>query len=173
MSIRNDSDGSRRLLWALAIGSLVVSLVSVGLAAWAVSRGPTRGATGARGAAGPAGQTGAQGAQGPAGPTGPAGTTGAVGSVQSSQIVTGPLAQTAPDPPVGSQLSAVALCPAKTFLLSGGATVSTTGGSTAGVKLQSTGPGPGAAWRSLAVVTTKLGTGRSMTLRSYAVCGVG
>jgi hypothetical protein len=173
MSIGDDSDGSRRLLWAFAIGSLVVSLISVGLAAWAFSRGPAKGATGASGAAGPPGTTGAQGAQGPAGPTGPAGATGAVGTIQSSQLVTGPLAQTVPDPPVGTQLSAVAVCPPKTFLLSGGATVSTTGGSTAGVKLQSTGPGPGSAWRSLAVVTTKLENGKSMTLRAYAVCGVG
>jgi hypothetical protein len=173
MSIGNDSDGSRGLLWAFAIASLVVSLASVGIAVWALNREPSRGASGPRGATGPTGRTGAQGAQGPAGPTGPTGATGAVGSIHSSQIVTGPLAQTSPNPAIGTQLSAVALCPAKTFLLSGGATVSTTGGSTSGVKLQSTGPGSGSAWRSLATVTGKLASGSSMTLRAYAVCGVG
>jgi hypothetical protein len=164
MSIGNDSDGSRGLLWAFAIASLVVSLASVGIAVWALNREPSRGASGPRGATGPTGRTGAQGAQGPA---------GAVGTIHSSQIVTGPLAQTSPNPAIGTQLSAVALCPAKTFLLSGGATVSTTGGSTSGVKLQSTGPGSGSAWRSLATVTGKLASGSSMTLRAYAVCGVG
>jgi hypothetical protein len=172
MSIGNGRGGVRRLLWICAIGSLVISLVSAGLAAWALSREPERGAAGARGAAGPPGQTGAQGVQGPAGPTGPAGAAGAVGTIQSSRLVTGLLAQTAPDPPVGTQLSAVAPCPAKTFLLSGGGTVSTTAGSTSGVRLQSTSPAPGSAWRSLAVVTEKLGPGISMTLRAYAVCGV-
>ena len=172
MAIGNEKDRSRRLLWACAIASLVVSLISVGLAAWSLSRKPERGATGARGAAGPPGQTGAQGAPGPAGPAGPAGQTGAVGTIQSSRVVTGPLAQTVPDPPVGTQLSAVAVCPAKTILLSGGATVSTTEGSTSGIKLESSGPAPGSAWRSLAAVTGNLGSGKSMTLRAYAVCGI-
>jgi hypothetical protein len=172
MSVGYEKDGPRGLLWACAIGALVVALISVGLAAWALSRGPERGATGARGAAGSRGETGAQGAQGPSGPAGPAGATGGVGTIQSSRVVTGPLAQTAPDPPVGTQLSAVVVCPAKTFLLSGGSTVSTTGGSTSGVRLQSSGPGSGSAWRALAVVTENLESGRSMTLRAYAVCGV-
>jgi hypothetical protein len=173
MSVGYEEGGSRRLLWVITISALVVALIAVGLAAWALTRGPETGPTGARGATGSQGRTGAPGAQGPAGPAGPAGPPGAVGTIQSSRLVTGPLAQTVPDPPSGTELSAVAVCPVKTFLLSGGATVSTSGGSSAGVKLQSSSPGPGSAWRSMAVVTGKLEAGKSMTLRAYAVCGIG
>src|ERR1700722_7385494 len=98
MAIGGEKDRSRTLLWACAIASLVVSLISVGLAAWSLSREPKRGATGARGATGPPGQAGAQGTPEPAGPADPAGQSGAVGTIQSSRMVTGPLAQTVQDP---------------------------------------------------------------------------
>ena len=104
-------------------------LASAGLAGWAVSRRPENGAVGPRGAQGARGNTGPQGppgATGPMGPMGFTGATGAIGTVRSSRLVTGLLAQTAADPPVGTPLSADAQCPSGTFLLSGGATVSTT-----------------------------------------------
>ncbi len=74
MAIGKEKDRSRRLLWACAIASLVVSLISVGLAAWSLSRKPERGATGARGAAGPPGQTGVAGNAGTRGPGRPCGS---------------------------------------------------------------------------------------------------
>jgi hypothetical protein len=171
MSTGSEHDGSRRLLWSAIIAALVISLASAGVAAWALSMRPERGATGARGAVGPPGSTGPQGPAGPAGPSGAAGAAGSAGTIQSSRVVNGPLAKTVPDPPVGTLLSAVAVCPSPTFLVSGGATVSTTGGSSASVKLQSSGPGTTSAWRAMAVVTAKLRPGQAMTLKAYAVCG--
>jgi hypothetical protein len=171
MSTEGDTGRSRTLLLACAVAALVISLVSVGLAAWALSNRPVNGAVGPRGAAGPPGKTGPQGTPGVAGPSGPPGAAGGVGTVQSSRLVPGSLAQTAPNPPVGTPLSAVAQCPAGTFLLSGGATVSTTTGSEAGVKLQSSAPGTSPVWNARAVVTGKLQAGSAMTLRAFVLCG--
>ena len=165
---------SRAVLWACVIGALVISLASAGLAGWAVSRRPENGAAGPRGAQGARGNTGPQGppgATGPMGPMGFTGATGAIGTVRSSRLVTGLLAQTAADPPVGTPLSADAQCPSGTFLLSGGATVSTTAGSASGVKLQSSAPAAAPAWNARAVVTGKLPAGEAMTLRAFALCG--
>ncbi len=162
------------LLWGLTIGAILISLASLGIASWALSRHPLEGAVGARGPAGPQGATGPQGAQGPPGPAGPQGATGAAGAtvkLGSSRLITGPLATTVPDPPVGTLLSAVAQCPANTFLLSGGAIVSTTSGTKAGVTLQSSAPSPSSSWRALAAVKGKVPAGQSMTLRAFALCG--
>src|ERR1700722_12803476 len=109
---------SKNLLQIGVIAALVISLVSVGLAAWAVAKRPQRGAVGPRGAEGPQGKTGPQGTPGIAGPTGPTGATGAVGTVRSSRLVIGTIAESQPNPPVGTLLSAVAPCPSGSFLLS-------------------------------------------------------
>ena len=165
---------SRTLLWGCAIAALVISLASAGVAGWALSARPANGAVGPRGAQGPRGSSGRQGlpgATGPIGPAGPVGATGPVGTVRSSRLVTGALAQTEADPPVGTLLAAVAQCPSGTFLLSGGATVSTTGGSGSGVKLQSSAPASGQAWDTRAVVSGKVPPGLAMTLRAFALCG--
>ncbi len=162
------------LPWALAIGALVISLVSLGIASWSLSRHPLEGAVGARGPAGPPGASGPQGVQGPPGAVGPPGATGAAGAtvkLGSSRLVTGPLATTAPNPSIGTLLSAVAQCPASTFLLSGGAIVSTTAGTKAGVTLQSSSPSPSSSWRAIAEVNGKVPPGQSMTLRAFALCG--
>ena len=165
---------SRAVVWACVIGALVISLASAGLAGWAVSRRPENGTVGPRGAQGARGPTGPQGAPGATGPMGPmgfTGATGAIGTVRSSRLVTGRLAQTAADPPVGTPLSADAQCPSGTFLLSGGATVSTTAGGVSGVRLQSSAPAAAPAWNARAVVTGKLADGEAMTLRAFALCG--
>jgi hypothetical protein len=171
MPAESESGPSRALLMVCTIAALVISLVSVGLATWALSNRPENGAVGPRGAEGPPGKTGAQGTPGVAGPSGPPGAAGGVGTVQSSRLVPGSLAETAPNPPIGTPLSAVAQCPAGTFLLSGGAAVSTTTGSTVGVKLQTSVPGTSPTWSARAVVTAKLQVGSAMTLRAFALCG--
>jgi hypothetical protein len=165
--------GGSHLLWIIAISALVISLVSTGIAAWALSRHPGIGAVGAQGAVGHQGAQGPQGVPGPAGPVGPTGAAGAAGvtpTIHGSRLITGPLVATVPNPPVGTLLSDVAQCPAGAFLLSGGAIVSTTGGTESGVKLQSSSPGPASAWRALAQVTGKVPSGQSMTLRAFALC---
>ena len=168
--------GAPSLLWAITASAIVVSLASAGVAGWALSRHPEPGAVGARGPVGPRGEQGPQGAIGPTGPAGPTGATGAPGAtptIRGSRLVTGPLVTTAPSPPIGTLLSDVAQCPANTFLLSGGAIVSTTGGTEAGVKLQSSKPTASSSWDALAEVTGKIPPGQSMTLRAFALCGSG
>jgi len=175
MTSEDQTGPPRALLWGCVIAALVISLASAGLAGWAISSRPHNGSVGPRGAQGPRGKTGLQGTPGATGATGPigfTGATGAIGTVRSSRLVTGPLAQTAADPAVGTPLSAVAQCPSGMFLLSGGATVSTTSGSTPGVKLQSSAPAAAPAWNARAVVTGKLAAGEAMTLRAFALCGV-
>ena len=135
---------------------------------------PNTGPAGAQGAVGPRGAQGAQGVAGPTGPTGPAGATGPTGAtptIHGSRLVTGTLVTTPPDPPVGTLLSSVAQCPAGAFLLSGGAIVSTTAGTEAGVKLKSSSPSATSSWQALAQVTGKLPSGQSMTLQAFALCG--
>jgi hypothetical protein len=161
------------LLWAFAIAALAISLASAGIAGWAISRGSQKGAAGPRGVQGPRGQAGPQGPPGVPGATGPVGLTGpagATGAIRTSRFVTGALAETAANPPVGTPLSAVAQCPPKMFLLSGGATVSTTAGTGSGVKLQSSVPAAAPAWNARAIVTAKLPQGQAMTLRAFALC---
>jgi hypothetical protein len=166
--------GAPSWLWAIAIGALVISLASAGIAGWALSRHPEPGPVGARGTVGPQGKQGLQGVAGPAGPAGPVGATGIPGAtptIHGSRLVTGATVQTASSPAVGTLLSDVAQCPANTFLLSGGAIVSTTAGTESGVKLRSSSPGPSSSWRALAVVTGNVPAGQSMTLRAFALCG--
>jgi hypothetical protein len=171
MSAGSERERTTVLLMVCTIVALVVSLVSIGLAAWALSRHPENGAVGPPGAEGPPGKAGPPGTPGVTGPSGPTGATGAVGTVRTSRLVTGPLAATVPNPAVGTSLSAVASCPAGTFLLSGGATAATTAGSEAGVKLQSSTPAASPAWNAQAVVTKELQAGSEMTLRAFALCG--
>jgi hypothetical protein len=168
--------GAPTLLWAITISAIVISLASAGVAGWALSRHPAPGAVGARGPVGPRGGQGPEGATGATGPAGPAGATGAPGgtpTIRGSRLVSGPLVTTVPGPAIGTLLSDVAQCPANTFLLSGGAIVSTTGGSEAGVKLQSSKPSASSSWDALAEVTGKIPSGQSMTLRAFALCGSG
>jgi hypothetical protein len=178
-----DDGASRRLLVAGVIVALVVALVSVGVAVWALTRGPENGQTGPRGAQGPPGiegpqgMQGLQGIQGPVGAMGPMGKQGVQGpkgtpgTSRASQIISGALVQTAPNPAVGTVLTATTSCPAQTVILSGGATVTTTGGSGANVVLRSSVPVSSSAWRFVAQVTGLLGPGQAMTLKPSVVCG--
>jgi len=170
----------RRLLVAGVIAALVVALASVGVAVWALTRGPEacqvgpRGAQGQRGLPGPQGIQGLQGIQGPVGAMGKQGVQGpkgTPGTSRSSQVVSGALMQTGANPPVGSVLTATTSCPAQTVILSGGATVTTTGGSSANVALRSSVPVSSSAWRFVAQVTGALGSGQAMTLKPVVVCG--
>ena len=178
-----DDEASRRLLVAGVIVALVVALVSVGIATWALTRGAQSGQTGQRGAQGPPGIQGVQGAQGLQGIQGPVGAMGPMGkqgvqgpkgtpgTSRSSQVISGALLETAPNPSVGTVLTATTSCPAQTVILSGGATVTTTGGSSANVSLRSSIPVSSSAWRFVAQVTMTLGSGQAMTLKPFVVCG--
>jgi hypothetical protein len=173
---------SRRLLVAGVIAALVVALVSVGVAVWALIRGPEagqvgpRGAQGARGTQGPQGVQGLQGIQGPVGSMGAMGkqgvqgAKGTPGTLRSSQVVSGALIQTGSNPAVGSVLTTTTSCPAQTAILSGGATVTTTGGLSSNVSLRSSIPVSSSAWRFVAQVTDVLGAGQAMTLKPFVVC---
>jgi len=172
MTTDTPRDTTRRLI-ALCVVALAFSLASTGVAIWAVTKRPANGARGPQGATGPrgrAGQQGLPGVPGPVGPRGATGATGAVGAVKSSRLVASLPVQTGADPAIGSVLSAVAVCPPGTFLLSGGATVATTAGTATNVRLSSSKPGT-SSWQALAVVTGKLGLGQAMTLRAFALCG--
>lgn len=175
---------SRRLVWGGVITALVVSLASVGIAVWALTKPPEDGQVGPRGVQGPAGIQGLQGIQGVQGIQGPVGSVGTTGkqgvqgpkgtpgTVRSSQVVSGALVQTGPNPSVGTVLTATTPCPAQTILLSGGATVITTAGSSSNVILRTSVPASSSAWRFVAQVTGLLGSGQAMTLKPYVVCGV-
>jgi hypothetical protein len=172
---------SRRLVWGGLIAALVVSLASLGIAVWALTRPPQTGGVGPRGAQGPVGTRGPQGVQGIQGPVGSVGTLGkqgvqgpkgTPGSVGSSQVVTGAIMQTGPNPSVGTVLTTTTPCPAQMVLLSGGATVTTTAGPSSNVFLRTSIPVSSSAWRFVAQVTGLLGAGQAMTLKPYVVCGV-
>ena len=173
---------SRRVLLGGVIAALVLSLASAGLAVWAVSRTPESGHAGPRGAAGPSGKQGPAGIEGAAGPVGPTGAagkqglqgdTGSPGTVRSTEVISGALVQTGPNPPVGTMLSANTQCPARTVLLSGGATVSTGNGIGPNVELRSSSPISSSVWRVVGEVIGLLGTGQVMMLKPFVLCGVG
>jgi hypothetical protein len=165
--------GASLLLWGITICALLIALASAGIASWALSRHPLNGVTGARGPVGPQGKQGLQGVAGVPGPVGPQGATGAPGvtpTIHGSRLITAPVVSTVPNPSVGTLLSNGVQCPANTFLLSGGAIVSTTDGTESGVKLQSSAPTKFSSWQANAEVIRKLPVGQSMTLRAFALC---
>jgi hypothetical protein len=166
------------------IAALVVSLASVGLAVWAVARTPENGHAGLRGAEGPRGLQGQPGVQGVAGAPGHVGLTGATGkqavpgpkgspgTVRSTEVISGAAVQSAPNPLVGTMLSANTPCPLQTVLLSGGATVSSSEGMGSNVELRSSSPASSSVWRAVAEVTGVLGSGHVMILKPFVLCGV-
>lgn len=163
-----------------------------------------QGPAGAQGPAGPVGQTGATGPAGPPGPAGPEGRTGPrgpagargpagpPGTVTGAATVARPLLTTAPDPAVGTALTATSSCPSGEVLVSGGAKVGAVPPANAGTGAANstatpTSPAPGSGdvalessyplakggWRTVAVVTNTLPAGYSMTLHPYVLCGKG
>jgi hypothetical protein len=170
---------SRRVLLGGVIVALVLSLASAGFAAWAVSRSPENGHAGPRGAQGPpgkqgpAGVAGVAGAVGPAGATGNQGAPGSPGTVRSTEVISGALVETGPNPPVGTMLSANTQCPVQSVLLSGGATVYTSEGIGPNVELRSSSPVSSSIWRTVGEVTGLVGSGHVMTLKPFVLCGVG
>jgi hypothetical protein len=139
--------------------ALLLGLAGVGLGAYALAKQPSK----------VAGPTGAQGAQGPRGLQG---KPGAAGTVAASTIVRGSSQSTSPDPPAGTVLDAKTSCPAGKILLSGGAQVSAPGVTAdRNVTLRSSFPDNETTWETVALVTGPLGTGVSMTMTPYVVCG--
>ena len=139
--------------------ALLLGLAGVGLGAYALAKQPSK-------VAGLAGQQGAQG------PRGIQGKPGAAGTVAASSVVTGSAQTTSPDPPAGTVLDAKTSCPPGQILLSGGAQVSAPGVSAdRNVTLRSSFPDNNTTWETVALVTGPLGTGVSMTMTPYVVCG--
>jgi hypothetical protein len=77
----------------------------------------------------------------------------------------------APDPPVGTTLTATTSCPTGTVLLTGGAQVSAPAPSDHNVELRSSFPVNNTSWRTVALVTAPLATGQTMTMSPFVVCG--
>ena len=139
--------------------ALLLGLAGVGLGAYALVKQPAK-------QAGPAGQQGAQG------PRGIQGKPGVPGTVAASSVVTGSAQTTSPDPPAGTVLDAKTSCPPGKVLLSGGAQVSAPGDAAdRNVTLRSSFPDNSTTWETVALVTGPLGSGVSMTMTPYVVCG--
>ena len=141
------------------IVALLLGLAGVGLGAYALAKQPAK-------VAGPTGQQGAQG------PRGVQGKPGAPGTVAASTVVQGSTQSTSPDPPAGTVLDAKTSCPQGKVLLSGGAQVSAPGVTAdRNVTLRSSFPDNSTTWETVALVTGPLGTGVSMSMTPYVVCG--
>jgi hypothetical protein len=97
---------------------------------------------------------------------GPAGTIAKATVLRPTALVS------APDPAVGTVLVAQTTCPANTVLLSGGGQVSAPGpAADRNVELRGSFPLDSTTWQTVAIVSGPLGTGNSMTLRPYVLCG--
>jgi len=155
----------------VVIGASVLSLASVGVAAYAVATQPATasGPQGPQGAPGPQGAQGAQGAQGPQGPEGKQGPAG----LARTTVHRGISIVSVADPPVGTVLEAKTTVPAGDVLLSGGAQVSAPGTlADRNVALRESFPLNDTTWETVAIVTGPLGPGVKMTLTPYVIYGV-
>jgi len=153
----------------------------------------TPGATGPPGPAGPAGPKGDTGAAGPAGPAGPAGARGPAGrsgAAGKRAVIQGTLSSTAPDPTVGTTVTADVSCPGQLVMVSGGgrlsiglpgtggttpSTTSTTGGTTPSsttgqAQIRASFPLNSTTWRVVAVVTEPVTGGRAVMLHPSVLC---
>lgn len=148
--------------------ALLIGLAGVGVGAYAIAATPAsvsgpQGPTGQTGPAGPQGQQGVPGTKGPAGPA---------GAIAATSIVASTALKSAPNPAVGTVLTAKTGCPTGKILLSGGAQVFAPGvQADRNVELRSSFPVSTTQWQTVAIVTGQLGTGVSMTMRPYVVCG--
>lgn len=181
------------LFSAAALAAAVIALVSSPDAV----AGP-QGPPGAQGATGVQGIQGVAGAQGPAGPTGPAGAkgatgltgregpvgpsgatgargsagaTGASGTIAASIPLSGTPVLSQVDPPVGTAVTASAVCPLGDIVLGGGALVSAPGTAAKDVALRSSLPTNTNGWRATGTVIASLPAGEQMSVRPYVLCG--
>jgi hypothetical protein len=128
----------------------------------------SQGATGSPGPAGPAGATGLTGKQGAPGPAGPAGSSGAI---VTSTATSGATVLSAADPPVGTTVTATALCPQGEISLGGGAQVFAMGFDSKNVTLRSSFPTGPNGWRAVGSVIAPLRAGEQMAVHPYVLCG--
>lgn len=186
------------LFGAAGIGVALAAFFSVPAQGPIGPRGPqgVAGPQGAQGPAGPVGPRGAVGPQGPAGHSGPvgpqgpaghpgpigprgavgppghAGPAGPAGTVVKATVIRPSQMTSAPNPAVGTVLVARTTCPTHTVLLSGGAQVSAPGVvGDRNVELRASFPLNSTTWQTVGEVTGPLGTGNSMTLHPYVLCG--
>ena len=154
----------------VAVVALVVAVVGLGIAVWAMTSSRKAGPIGPQGVAGPAGPAGPQG---PAGNAGAAGSPGSPGTVKATEVISPTALATAPNPAVGTALEATTSCPTGTVLFGGGADVTVAGAGAADphVALRASYPLSVTAWRTVAVVTKPLDTGQTMTMKPYVLCG--
>ena len=186
----------RMILWAL-IAAIALALGALGLGVIALTSSPNevagpqgstgvqgapgaqgvqgvpgpqgaQGATGSPGAAGPQGATGLTGKQGAPGPAGPAGSSG---TIVASTATSGATVLSAADPPVGTTVTATALCPQGEISLGGGAQVSALGLDSRNVTLRSSYPTGTNAWRAVGSVIGPLHAGEQMAVHPYVLCG--
>jgi hypothetical protein len=155
-------------LVAGAIAALVLGLAGLGVGAYAVATTPAK----TSGPQGPVGPRGASGPQGQQGVPGRPGAVGPAGTIASNSIVQGTTLHTTPNPAVGAVLEAKTSCSPGKVLLGGGAQVFAPGlQADRNVQLRSSYPSSATQWQTVAIVTGSLGTGVSMTMRPYVVCG--
>jgi hypothetical protein len=174
---------ARRIIraWPIAVAALALAGAGAGIAALVSVPEAVTGPAGPTGAQGPTGPQGPPGATGPTGPAGPAGAIGAkgpqgvqgvAGTVTSATVVSGAPMSSAPDPPVGTALTATVYCPTGKFLLGGGAQVSASSpGDSSHTLVHSSYPLTNNGWRVISLVTAPLGAGSAMELTPYAICG--
>jgi len=160
--------GPQAGLLAAVVAALVLGLAGISVGIWALLSSPTAGPVGPRGATGQQGPAGGQGLPGPAGKPGKQGAPGTITSA--TRDAASPIVS-ATDPPVGTVLVAQTSCPAGQVLLSGGAEVSAPGAADRNVVLRSSYPVNSTTWQSVAMVIRPLGTGNSMTMRPFVMCG--
>jgi hypothetical protein len=152
----------------VVIIALVVGLAGLGVGAYALATQPAK----VSGPQGPQGPQGPEGPQGPQGPQGAEGKQGPAGLAQTT-VVRATSVVSAPDPAVGTVLTAKTVCPAGKVLLSGGAQVSAPGTvADRNVALRESFPLNDMTWQTVAIVTGPLGQGVKMTLTPFVMCGV-
>jgi hypothetical protein len=162
--------------WVLpvVIASAILGLagIGVGVAALNASGPGSNGLVGPQGSTGAQGATGSQGVPGTAGARGLTGLTGPTGTISSGQLISATAIVSQPDPPVGSVLVAKTSCPVGKVLLSGGAQVSAPGVvADRNVYLRSSFPLNSTTWQTVAITSGSLGSGTSMTLKPFVLCG--
>lgn len=137
------------------------------------------GSPGPAGAKGATGLTGKQGLPGPAGPAGAQGPRGSVGpsgvsgTIVTSSVVSGTTVLSAPDPAIGTTVTATASCGAGAISLGGGAQVSASGPVSKNVTLRSSFPTGTNSWRAVGMVIGSLSSGEQMSVHPYVLCGKG
>lgn len=174
MSMLKETAPFPRWVLPVVIASAILGLagIGVGVAALNASGPGSNGLVGPQGPTGTQGATGPQGVPGAAGARGLTGLTGPAGTVSSGELISATAIVSPPDPQVGSVLVAKTSCPVGKVLLSGGAQVSAPGAAAdRNVYLRSSFPLSSTTWQTVAITSGPLGTGNSMTLKPFVLCG--